>query len=148
MLSPDFVGRVYPGVGTHEILASSIADFARAINDENPAYFDLEAARSLGYSGVVAPPTYLITIALGESQSALSDPALGLDWARVVHGDQRFKLARPIIAGDVLSCMTTIEAIKSVAGNDFVTMRSDFVDQESTPIASAWSMLVVRGPES
>lgn len=148
MLSPDFVGRVYPGRGTHEIHASSIAAFARAINDENPAYLDRKTAHALGYSEVVAPPTYLITIALDESQWALSDPLLGLDWARVVHGDQRFKFARSIVAGDVLSCETTIEAIKSVAGNDFVTMRADFVDRDSVQVASAWSKLVFRGPDS
>lgn len=139
---------MYPGVGTHEIRQSSIVAFARAINDENPAYLDPKAAHALGYSGVLAPPTYLITIALGESQQALSDPALGFDWVRVVHGDQRFKFSRPVVAGDVLSCVTTIEAVRSVAGNDLVTMRSDFVDHESAPVASAWSILVVRGPES
>jgi acyl dehydratase len=102
LLSPDFVGRVYLGSGTHEIHASSIAAFARAINDENPAYLDVAAARALGYLEVIAPPTYLVTIALGESERALTDPALGLDWSRVVHGDQRFKFNRPVVAGEVL----------------------------------------------
>jgi acyl dehydratase len=148
LLSPDFVGRVYPGVGAHEIRASSIAAFAHAINDDNPAYRDANAARSLGYSDVIAPPTYLVTIALSESERALADPALGLDWSRVVHGDQRFKFNRPVIAGDILSCETIIEAIKSVAGNDFVTTRADFFDDQMSLVASAWSMLVVRGPLS
>lgn len=148
MLSPDFVGRVYPSAGTHEIRASSIAAFARAINDENPAYLDPEAARALGYSNVIAPPTFLITVALDESQRALADPELGLDWARVVHGDQRFEFHRVVVAGDVLSCKSTIEAIKTVAGSDFVTVRADFVDQRSAPVASASSLLVFRGPDS
>ena len=148
MLSPDFVGREYPGSGTHEIHPYSIGAFAQAINDENPVYFDLGAAQELGYPNLVAPPTFLITIALGESRRALNDPELGLDWSRVVHGDQRFTHARPVVAGDVLSCLTTIEAIKSVAGNDFVTMRSDFADHAGLQVASTWSMLVVRGPAS
>jgi acyl dehydratase len=148
LLSPDFVGRVYPGSGAHEIRASSIASFARAINDENSAYLDVAAARALGYSHVVAPPTFLISIALHESQRALTDPAFGLDWSRVVHGDQRFKFNRPVVAGDVLTCETVIEAIKSVAGNDFVTTRADFFDDQRILVASAWSILVVRGPDS
>ena len=148
MLSPDFVGRVYPGVGAHEIRASAIAAFADAINDDHPAYHDANAARSLGYLDVIAPPTYLVTIALSESERALADPAFGLNWSRVVHGDQRFKFNRPVVAGEVLTCETVIEAIKSVAGNDFVTTRADFMDDERTLVASAWSMLVVRGPDS
>jgi hypothetical protein len=105
-------------------------------------------ARALGHSDVIAPPTYLVSIALSESQRALTDPAFGLDWSRVVHGDQRFKFNRPVVAGDVLMCETVIEAIKSVAGNDFVTTRADFFDDQRTLVASAWSMLVVRGPDS
>jgi len=139
---------VYPGVGTHEIQASSIAEFARAINDDNLAYLDPVAARALGYSNVVAPPTYLITIALAESHRAMSDPILGLDWARVVHGDQRFEFQRPVVAGDVLSCQTTIEAIKTVAGSEFVTVRADFADPEGISVARATSLLVFRGPDS
>ncbi len=139
---------MYPGTGTHEITASAIAGFARAINDENPAYLDAESAGALGYLDVVAPPTFLITIALSESAAATKDPALGLDWSRVVHGDQRFALHRAIVAGDVLSCTTTMESIKSMAGNDFVTTRCDFFDSRDALVASAWSMLVVRGPES
>jgi len=148
LLSPDFVGRVYPGTGTHEINASSIAAFARAINDQTPAYFDIESARALGHANVIAPPTFLITIALSESEAATRDPELGLDWSRVVHGDQRFTLHRAVVAGDVLSCTTTMENIKSMAGNDFVTTRCDFFDVQASLVATAWSMLVVRGPES
>lgn len=148
MLSPDFVGRVYPGVGTHEIQASSIAVFARALNEENPAYLDPVAARAFGYSNVIAPPTYLITIALDESKRALSDPVLGLDWAWVVHGDQRFEFQRPVVAGDVLSCQVTIEAIKTVAGSDFVTVRADFIDHEGTSVVRVTSLLVFRGSDS
>jgi acyl dehydratase len=148
LLSPDVVGRVYPGSGAREIRASSIAAFAHAINDENPAYFDAAAARALGYSHVVAPPTFLVSIAIDESQRALTDPPVGLDWSRVVHGDQRFKFNRPVVAGDVLTCETVIEAIKTVAGNDFVTTRADFTDDQRRLVASAWSMLVVRGPDS
>jgi len=139
---------VYPGVGTHEIQASSIAAFARAINDQNPAYLDPQAARLLGYLDVVAPPTFLITIALEESHRAMSDPELGLDWTRVVHGDQRFEFKRAVVAGDRLSCVSRIEAIKTVAGSDFVTVRADFVDAESELVASAISLLVFRGLDS
>ena len=46
-------------------------------------------------------------------EAFLLDPALGLDFARVVHGDQRFVLHRPIVAGDEL--VTTIH-VEDLAG--------------------------------
>jgi len=148
LLSPDIVGRVYPGRGAHEIRALSITAFARAINDENPAYFDVDAARALGYPNLLAPPTYLVSIAIDEAQQALTDPPVSIDWSRVVHGEQRFKFNRPIVAGDVLTCETAIEAVKSLAGSDFVTTRANFLDEQGTLVANAWSILVVRGPEA
>jgi acyl dehydratase len=75
----------------------------------------------------------------------VDDPGLGLDFARVVHGDQRFSYLRPVCAGDRLTCTTTIEEITSRAGNDFLTSRTDMVTDDGEPVVSTWSMLVVRG---
>ena len=44
-----------------------------------------------------------IAIITRAQDAVLFDPALGLDFARVVHGDQRFVHRRPILAGDELS---------------------------------------------
>ena len=91
----------------------------------------------------VAPPTFSIRISLEQSQEILSDPSVGLDWSRVVHGDQKFEIARPIVAGDVLTCSSTIENYKVLAGNEIVSVRSDLRVGEELAV-STWSTLVVR----
>jgi hydroxyacyl-ACP dehydratase HTD2-like protein with hotdog domain len=67
----------------------------------------------------------------------------GLDWTRVVHGDQKFEIKRPIVAGDVLHCSSTIESARNVAGNEIVTVRSD-LNSATELVVSTWSTLVVR----
>ena len=46
------------------------------------------------------------------------DPDLGLDYTRVVHGEQRFAYTRPLLAGDTVVVTTAIESIRVAAGND------------------------------
>ena len=91
----------------------------------------------------VAPPTFSIRITLAQSQQLLSDPDVGLDWTRLVHGDQKFQIHRPIVAGDQLRCSSTIENYKVAAGNEIVTVRSDLPAGDQL-VVSTWSTLVVR----
>ena len=126
MLNPDVVGRTYVGATEFSVSQESITEFALAIGESNIS---------------VAPPTYSISISLAESQTLLQDS--GLDWTRVVHGDQRFEIHRPIIAGDKIICSSTIESARLLAGNEIVTVRSDLYSREEL-LVSSWSTLVVR----
>ena len=128
MLNPDSVGRTFHGAKSFPVTASEIAAFAAVIGEE-----DL----------TVAPPTFSIRISLEQSQELLSDPSVGLDWTRVVHGDQKFEIFRPIVAGDVLRCSSTIQNYKAVAGNEVITVRSD-IHCDDELVVSTWSTLVVR----
>ena len=122
----DLVGRTFMSADSITVSQESITAFALAIGEPN---FE------------VAPPTYAITITLDKSQELLQNS--GLDWTRVVHGDQKFEIQRPIVAGDVLACSSTIESARMVAGNEIVTVRSD-LHQGDELVASSWSTLVVR----
>ncbi|MEI9907991.1 MAG: MaoC family dehydratase N-terminal domain-containing protein [Actinomycetota bacterium] len=61
----------------------------------------------------------------------------------MVHGDQKFEIRRPLVAGDVLTCDSTIESYKLLAGNEIVSVRSDLIS-DGEPVVSSWSTLVVR----
>jgi len=128
MLNPDSVGRTFTGAELVSVTQSEITAFALAIGETDFS---------------VAPPTFSVRITLTQSQSLLSDPDVGLDWSRVVHGDQKFQIYRPIVAGDQLRCSSTIENYKVVAGNEIVTVRSDLHDEKEL-VLSTWSTLVVR----
>ncbi|HBJ72449.1 MAG TPA: hypothetical protein DDY88_01755, partial [Actinobacteria bacterium] len=108
-LNPEFIGRTYPAGPSYLVGREKIREFARAVGDSNPAYLDPEAARALGYADVIAPPTFAIVLSLDAANAALFDPELGLDYSRVVHGEQSFAYTRPICAGDELIVTTVIE---------------------------------------
>ena len=126
MLNPDLVGRTFEGATKTTITAEAIELFARALGESDTR---------------VAPPTYAITISLEQSQTMLTNS--GLDWSRVVHGDQRFLIHKNLTAGAQLLCNSTIESARIVAGNEIVTVRSDLIWDEEVAVSS-WSTLVFR----
>jgi acyl dehydratase len=64
-----------------------------------------------------------------------------------VHGDQKFVHRRPVRAGDRLTVTSTIEAIKSMAGNDIVDIRGEVHDEAGEHVVTAWTKLVSRPAE-
>ena len=126
-LDQSFVGRKYPPTEPYEVGREKIREFADAIGDPNPAYRDADAARALGHPDVIAPPTFPVVLSMRASAQVVADPELGLDYSRVVHGEQRFVYSRPVRAGDRLTVTVTVESIRSAAGNDLLTTRGDVV---------------------
>jgi hypothetical protein len=128
MLNPDSVGRTFEGAELVTVSQSEINSFCAVLSESNTT---------------VAPPTFSIRITLEQSQAILSSPEIGLDWSRVVHGDQRFDIKRPIVAGDSFKCSSTIESYKVSSGNEIVSVRSD-LHSNNEIVVSTWSTLVVR----
>jgi acyl dehydratase len=144
-LDPGLVGRGYPPSAVYEVGRAKIAEFAAALGSTDPVHLDPEAARAAGHPDVIAPPTFAIVVTLGAADVVLADPDVELDYSRVVHGEQRFTHHRPIRAGDRLVSTTTIDAVRSVGGNDLLTTRVDVATQDGEPVCTATSMLVARG---
>jgi acyl dehydratase len=144
-LDQSFVGRVYPPTEPYEVGREKIREFADAIGDENAAYRDPAAARALGYPDVIAPPTFPIVITMRAGAQIVTDPELGLDYSKVVHGEQRFAYQRPVRAGDVLQVVITVESIRSASGNDILTNRADVRTTDGELVVTAFSTLVARG---
>lgn len=144
-LDQSFVGRVYPPSPPYQVGREKIREFATAIGATDPIHHDVEAAKAAGYPDVVAPPTFLTIVATAASDQIVHDPALGVDYSRVVHGEQRFAYSRPVVAGDELIAHASIEDILARGGHDFLTSRFDIVTAADEPVASVWTKLVIRG---
>jgi acyl dehydratase len=147
-VNPDYVGRTFPPGPAYLVGREKIREFATAIGDLNPAFHDVGAARALGYPDLVAPPTFPVVMAMKAATAAVQDPGLGLDYTRVVHGEQRFAYSRPVVAGDELIVTVTIEAVRTMAGNDMVTTRGDVTTLAGDHVVSATTLLISRGIEA
>lgn len=144
-LDQSFVGKQYPPTEPYEVGREKIREFADAIGDAHPAYREPAAAQALGHPDVIAPPTFPIVLSMRAAAQVVEDPALGLDYSRVVHGEQRFAYTRPVQAGDVLTVVVSVDAIRSAAGNDLVTTRGEVSTVGGEHVVTAYSTLVARG---
>lgn len=147
-LNTEFIGRTYPSTEPYVVGREKIREFARSLGDTSELFFDVTAAHNAGYSDLVAPPTFAIIVSMGAAGQVVFDPELGLDYTRVVHGDQRFEQRRPIVAGDQLTCVVSVDDIRSVAGNDMITVKSEISDVNGEPVSTVYSLLLSRGADS
>ncbi|MGH3994922.1 MAG: FAS1-like dehydratase domain-containing protein [Pseudonocardiaceae bacterium] len=144
-LDQSFVGRSYPPSRAYEVGREKIREFADAIGDPDPVYRDPSAARAAGHPDVIAPPTFAIVLTLDAQRVLLDDPALGLDFSKVVHRDQSFEHHRPIRAGDRLVSSVYVDSIRVLAGNDVLTTRAEVNTTGGEPVLTARATIVARG---
>ncbi|HEU5029205.1 MAG TPA: MaoC family dehydratase N-terminal domain-containing protein [Spirillospora sp.] len=142
-LNRDFIGRSFPPTEPYEVSRVKIREFADAIGDRNPIYRDREAAKAAGHPDVIAPPTFPIVVSLGNA--GLADPDLNLNYAMVVHGEQRFEYTRPMRAGDVVTCTSTITEIRSIGNNEKMVVETDVATVEGELICKTYNTIVERG---
>src|SRR5688500_3258358 len=146
-VNADFVGRSYPPSGPYAVDAASLAAFAAAVGSTDPVHSDAEAARAAGYADVIAPPTFAVSLAQQCDRQLVEDPEAGIDYSRVVHGEQRFVHHRPITAGDEVVGTMTVDAVRAAGGHAMVTTRTELSTTEGDALTTSTSTIVVRGGE-
>ena len=102
-MNPEIQGRQYPPTAAYLVGREKVREFARAVFATSPISLDVDAARAAGHADVVAPPTFAVVVQEHTLAQLLNEPDAGIDFSRVVHGDQRFSFSRPIVAGDELT---------------------------------------------
>jgi acyl dehydratase len=159
-VSVDLKGRVYPDTAPYLVGREKVREFARAVGSSDPLSLDPAAAAAAGYdplsldpaaaaaagyADVVAPPTFAVVVQDRTLSQLLEDESAGVDFSRVVHGEQRFRFTRPIVAGDLLTASMTVTEVKTLGGNAMVTAESVLRDADGAHVVTATSTLVVRG---
>ena len=146
-MNPELQGRVFAPTAPYLVGREKVREFARAVFATSHLNLDPAAAVAAGYADVVAPPTFAVVIQEATLAQLLAEPDAGIDFTRVVHGDQRFSYTRPIVAGDELTATLTVASVKSLGGHSMVTAESSIVDANGDHVVTAISTLVVRGDE-
>jgi acyl dehydratase len=146
-VNPELQGRVFPPAPPYLVGREKVREFARAVFATNPINHDVDAARAAGHADIVAPPTFAVVVQESALARLLAEPDAGIDFSRVVHGDQRFTYSRPIVAGDELVATLTVPNIKTLGGHSIVTAESSITDAAGAHVVTAISTLVVRGDD-
>ena len=146
-VNPHLVDVDFPPVDAYLVGREKIREFARATFALDPQHHEVDVAQSRGFGDLVAPPTFPIVIQERTLEQLLAHPGSGIDFSRVVHGDQQFTYSRPIVAGDELIATLSVTKVQSLGGHSLVTSESVMETPDGEHVVTATSTLVVRGGE-
>ena len=141
-VNPDIVGRVFPPTVPYLVGREKVRDFARAVFADDPQHLDPAAARALGYADVVAPTTFAIVIQEQTLQQLIAQPDSGIELARLLHAEQRFRFTRPIVAGDELTAQLSVVGLRAMGANAMVTSDTVITDAAGEHVVTATSILL------
>lgn len=140
----DVVGKIYPAFD-YEVGKEKIREYAYAVGEDNPVYFDRGAAKEAGFRDVPAPPMFAVVYSAGAMGPAIFDPEVGINFALMVHGGQEFVWGEPVCAGDTISTTASVKDISERAGRSFYVFESVSVNQDGRQVVRGTWTNIVRG---
>jgi len=142
-MDKDAIGRTGSPV-TMPVEHGKIREFARAIKDDNPIYFDEDHARREA-GGIMPPPTFTMTVALWADGGGR--PPLDMDLRRLLHGGQEFEFVQPIHAGDMLTAQTRVADVYKKPGRrggemTFAVFETEFTNRHGKVVLYSRNTLI------
>jgi acyl dehydratase len=135
-------GKTYPAY-EYEVGKEKIAEYARAVGEENPIYYDRQEARAAGFRDIPAPPMFAVVYAMGSVGPVIFDPEVGIDLETMIHGGQEFVWGEPVCAGDTISTETSVKDIFEKDGKGFYVFESVSSNQDGREVVrGTWTNIV------
>jgi acyl dehydratase len=143
-VNQDAIGKQFPPF-EYEVGKEKIAEYARAVGEDNAVYFDREKAREAGFRDVPAPPMFAVVYSSGSVAPAIFDPDVGINFAMMVHGGQEFEWGEPVVAGDLITTETSVKDISEKGGMGFYVFESVSRNQDGQEVVRGTWTNIVRG---
>jgi acyl dehydratase len=143
-LNTEAQGKTYPPF-EYEVGKEKIGEYALAVGEDNPIYFDRAKAREAGFRDIPAPPMFAAVYSAGSVRLALFDPEVGINFAMLVHGGQEFVWGEPVCSGDTITTVTSVKDISEKGGMGFYVFESVSHDQDGREVLRSTTTNIVRG---
>jgi acyl dehydratase len=129
-----------------EVEKGRLRFFAKATGQDDPVYTDEAAARAAGHPSLPVPPTFLFCLEMESPNPAALRELLGIDYRRILHGEQGFTFHRLAHAGDTLTFRPQVADIYDKKGGalEFVVRRTTVHNQRDELVAELRCVTVVR----
>jgi acyl dehydratase len=138
-LNKDLIGREYAPT-TSEATLEAMQNYARAYNDDNPAFFSSTRA-----DGIIAPPMYAIVMIWPSIMGVVGDPDLRVDVVRLLHGEQDMEFIRPIRPGDKITTSAKVASIETKASGETLVIELNAKNQGGEVVNHTLFNAFIRG---
>ena len=144
-MNPELQGREFPPTEPYLVGREKVREFASAVGEGSELHHNPDAARSAGYADVVAPPMFAVVYSSRALATALFDPEVGIDFARMVHGGQEFKWGPLVVAGDEITTTVTLKDATARESMSFFVFESVSTNQDDATVCVGTWTNIVRG---
>ena len=135
--------------GLYEIEKGTLRRFAQAIDDQNPLWQNEECASKSQYGGIIAPPTFILTIGFEQIQQKMATLMPG---AGRLHGGTEVKYYQPVRPGDVITASGKIAQVQERESNKLgkivlVTFNINYTNQRQELVTRCRQQTILYQPE-
>jgi acyl dehydratase len=147
-LSDKIVGMHYRYPDYYEVGREKLREYALAVKNDDPAFFEEKAAAALGYDGLLAPLTFISVFGYQAQSAFFASANIGIQDAKIVQVDQELKIHKPIKAGDRLYCDVYVHSIRQAHGTDIIVTKNIISNDRGEPVQETYTTLAGRSDES
>ncbi len=138
------IGKTFPAV-PYAVGREKVREYALAVGETDPLYLDVQAARAAGHPDVVAPPMFCAVYSAPAVEPALTDPEVGIDFSRMVHGSQRFEWGPLVFAGDEITTSASLQDVSERERMSFFVFETLSRNQRGEQVCRGVWTHIVRG---
>ncbi len=137
-LNHDLVGKQYPAQD-YGVTAEAILKYAKAYNEDNPVFLDVERA-----GGIIAPPMFGVVMGWLPIMLAMTDTDLRVDVLQLLHGEQDMHFRLPVVPGDIITCIATIQHIEEKASGESLAVEVQSTNQRGEMVQTMLFSAFIR----
>ena len=143
-LSDKIVGMHFRYPDHYDVGREKVREYAIAVKNDDPAFFDEKAAADLGYDGLLAPLTFISVFGYQAQTAFFASANVFITDMRVVQVDQTLKFLAPIKAGDRLYCDVYVDSVRRSFGADIVVTKNIITNEDGDIVQETFTTLVGR----
>jgi acyl dehydratase len=146
-LGANIVGMHYRYPDHYEVEREKIREYATAVKNDDPAFFEEKAAAELGYDGLPAPLTFISVFGYQAQSAFFAHANIATQDAQIVQVDQVLKYLKPIQAGDKLYCDVYVHSLRKAHGTDIIVTKNIVTNEAGELVQETYTTLAGRASE-
>jgi acyl dehydratase len=144
----DLVGIHYRHPDHYEVGREKIREYAVAVKNDDPSFYDEKAAAELGYDTLLAPLTFISVFGYTAQLAMFQTNNIAITDAKIVQVDQAFKFLRPIKAGDRLYVDVHVHSVRQSFGTDIIVTKNILTNHNGDVVQETYTTLAGRSAEN
>jgi len=146
-LGKDVVGMHYRYPNHYIVEREKVREYAGAVQNDDPSFFEEKAAEELGYHGLLAPLTFISVFGYQAQTAFFAHANIGIQDAQIVQVDQVLKFLKPIQVGDKLYCDVYVDSVRQAHGTDIIVTKTIVTDDAGDVVQETYTTLAGRASE-